>query len=60
MIQVHFVESELELHGLEALPLVSIMLLLLNILLGITLGGQNLSGRLRCLGFWLKDNGKYW
>jgi hypothetical protein len=39
MIRVHFVKSELELHGLEHLPLVSIVLLLLSILVGITLGG---------------------
>jgi len=37
--------------GLKHLPLVSIVLLLLNILTGITLGGENLSGRLGCLGF---------
>jgi hypothetical protein len=40
--------------GLKHLPLVNIVLLLLNILIGITFGGENLSGRLRCLGFWLR------
>jgi len=42
--------------GLKHLLLVSIVLLLLSILVGITLGGQILSGRLRCLGFWLRDD----
>jgi len=37
--------------GLKHLLLVSIVLLLLNILTGIILGGESLSGRLRCLGF---------
>jgi hypothetical protein len=41
MIRVHFVKSELELHGLEAPLLVSIMLFFLSILIGITLGGQS-------------------
>jgi hypothetical protein len=50
MIQVHFVKFELEQHGLET-PLVSIVFLLLKILTGITLGGESLSGKLRCLGF---------
>jgi hypothetical protein len=36
------------------------LLLLLSILAGITLGGQSLSGRLRCLGFWLRDSGRCW
>jgi len=44
--------------GLKHLPLVSIVLLLRSILVGITLGGQSLSGRLRGLGFWLRDNGR--
>ncbi len=56
MIRVHFVKSELELHGLEALLVVSIMILFLSILVGINVGGQSLSGRLRCLGFWLRDS----
>jgi len=42
--------------GLKHLPLVSIVLLLFSILVGITIGGQSLSGRLKCLGFWLRDN----
>jgi hypothetical protein len=46
--------------GLKHLPLVSIVLLLLNILTGITLGGENLSGRLRCFSFCLKGNGRCW
>ncbi len=48
--------------GLKHLPLVSIVLLLLSILTGITLGGESLSGRLKCLGFWLmgtKDAGTF-
>jgi hypothetical protein len=44
--------------GLKHLPLVSIMFLLLNILTRITLGGENMSARLRCLGFWWKGRGK--
>jgi hypothetical protein len=46
--------------GLKHLPLVNIMFLFLNILTGITLGGESMSGRLRCLGFWLRGNGKCW
>jgi hypothetical protein len=46
--------------GLKHLPLVSIVLLLLSILVRITLGGQILSGRLKCLGFWLRDSGRCW
>ncbi len=41
--------------GLKHLPLVSIVLLFLSILVGINLGGQSLSERLRCLGFCLKE-----
>jgi hypothetical protein len=43
--------------GLKHL-LLGIVLLFFNILIGITLGGESLDGRLRCLGFWLKENGK--
>ncbi len=57
MIKIHFAEFELEGMGLKHLPLVSIMLLLLSILTGITLSGESLSGRLKCLGFWLKGKG---
>jgi len=46
--------------GLKHLPLVSIVLLLLSILTGITLGEESLSGRLRCLGFWLRGNEGCW
>jgi len=46
--------------GLKHLPLVSIVLLLLNILTEITLGGENMSGRLKCLGFGLRGNGRCW
>ncbi len=42
--------------GLKHVPLVSIILLLLSILTGITFGGESLSGRPRCLGFWLRGN----
>jgi hypothetical protein len=42
--------------GLKDLSLVSIVLLLLNILIGITFGGESLSGRLRCL--WLLVEGE--
>ncbi len=51
MIQVHFAKFKLEQHGLEAPPLISIMFLFFSILIGITLGGESLSGRLRCFGF---------
>jgi hypothetical protein len=40
--------------GLKHLPLVNIVLFLLSIFTTITLGGKSLSGRLRCLGFWLR------
>jgi hypothetical protein len=46
--------------GLKHLPLVSIVLFLLSILIGITLGGQSLNGRLRCLSFWLRDSRRCW
>ncbi len=46
--------------GLKHLPLVSIVLLLLSILVGIALGGQSMNGRLRCLGFWLRDSKRWW
>jgi len=46
--------------GLKHLLLVNIVFLLLNILTGITLGGESLSGRLRCLGFWLRGSGRCW
>ncbi len=46
--------------GLKHLLLVSILLLLLNILSGITLGGESLNGRLRCFGFWLRGSGRFW
>jgi hypothetical protein len=46
--------------GLKHLPLVSIVFLLLSILIGITFGGESLSGRLKCFGFWLKGSGKCW
>jgi hypothetical protein len=42
MIRVHFVEFELELHGLDLL-LVNIVLLLISILIRIALGGQSLN-----------------
>jgi hypothetical protein len=42
--------------GLKHLPLVNIVLLPLNILIKITLGGESMSGRLRCLGFWLRGS----
>jgi hypothetical protein len=42
--------------GLKDFPLVSIVLLL-NILIGIIFGGESLSGRLRCFGFWLQGRG---
>jgi hypothetical protein len=44
--------------GLKHLPLVNIVVLLLKILIGITLGGESMSGRLRCLGFWLRGRGR--
>jgi hypothetical protein len=44
--------------GLKHLLLVSIVLLLLNILTGITLGGENMNGRLKCLSFGLRGNGR--
>jgi hypothetical protein len=44
--------------GLKQLPLVSIVLLLFSILTGITLGGENMDGRLKCFGFWLKGSGR--
>jgi hypothetical protein len=34
--------------------------LFLSILSSITLGGESLTERLRCLGFWLRGNGKCW
>jgi hypothetical protein len=43
---------------LKHLLLVIIVFFLLNILTGFTLGGENLIGRLKCLGFWLKGNEK--
>jgi uncharacterized membrane protein YciS (DUF1049 family) len=43
--------------GLKHLPLVNIMLLLLSILIGITLGGESLNGRLGCL--WLLVEGQW-
>jgi hypothetical protein len=46
--------------GLKHLLLVNIMFLLLNILTGITFGGESINGRLRYLGFWLKGNGRCW
>jgi hypothetical protein len=58
MIRVHFVEFELEQRGLEDFPLVNIVLLLLNIFIGIILGGESLSGRLRCLSFWFRGSGR--
>jgi hypothetical protein len=42
--------------GFKHLLLVNIVLLLLNILTGITFGGESLSGRLKCLGFGLKGS----
>jgi hypothetical protein len=44
--------------GLKHLPLVSIVLFLLNILIGITLGGESLSGRLRCFWFLVEEQKK--
>jgi hypothetical protein len=44
--------------ALKHLPFVSIVLLLLIILTGITLGAENLSEKLKFLGFWFKENGK--
>jgi hypothetical protein len=44
--------------GLKHVPLVSIVFFLLNILIRITLGGESLSERLRCFGFWLKGSKK--
>jgi hypothetical protein len=35
------------------------VLLLLSILNAITFGGESLSGRLRCLGFWLRVEGLF-
>jgi hypothetical protein len=58
MIRVHFAEFELSGMGLKHLPLINIVLYFLSILTGITLGGESLSGRLRCLGFSLKGNGR--
>jgi hypothetical protein len=49
MIRIHFAKFGLE--GLKHLPLVSIVLLLLRILTGITFGGESLNGRLRCVSF---------
>jgi hypothetical protein len=46
--------------GLKHLPLVNIVLFLLSILTEITLGGESLSGRLRCLGFWWRGNKRCW
>jgi len=43
--------------GLKHFPLANIVLLLLSILIGITLGGENLNGRLRGLGFCLRSSG---
>ncbi len=40
--------------GLKHLLLINIVFLLLSILTGITLGGEGLSGKLRCLDFWLR------
>jgi hypothetical protein len=37
--------------GLKHLPLVNILFLFLNILIGITLGEESLNVRLRCLAF---------
>jgi hypothetical protein len=45
MIRVPFAELNLSGMGLKHLPLVSIVLLLLSILIGITFGGESLSGR---------------
>jgi len=44
--------------GLKHLPLINIVFLLLNIFIGITLDGESLSGRLRCLGFGLRGSGR--
>ncbi len=44
--------------GLKHLPFINIVFLLLNILIGITFGGESLSGRLKCLGFWLRGERK--
>jgi hypothetical protein len=44
--------------GLKHLLFVNIVLLLFNILIGISLGGESLSERLRCLGFWLRGRRK--
>ncbi len=45
---------------MKHLPLVNIVLLLLNILIEITFGGESLSGRLRCLGFWWRGSKRCW
>jgi hypothetical protein len=57
MIRVHFVEFELERHGLETPPSCQHCAPSSSILSGITLGGESLSGRLRCFGFWLRGIG---
>jgi hypothetical protein len=44
--------------GLKHLPLFNIVLLLLIIIIGITLGEESLIRRLKCLGVWLKGNGR--
>jgi len=56
MSPIHFAKFELDSMGLKHLLLINIVLLLFNILTIITLGGENLNGRLRCLGFWLRGN----
>jgi hypothetical protein len=40
--------------GLKHVPLINIVSLLPSILTNITLSGESLNGRVRCLGFWLR------
>jgi hypothetical protein len=54
MIRVVLQSLNLTSMGLKHLSLVNIMFRFLSILIGITLGGENLNGRLKCLGFWLR------
>jgi hypothetical protein len=60
MIRVHFVDFELELHGLEAPPSCQHCAPFLSILTRIIFGGESLNGKMRCFGFWLKGSGKCW
>jgi len=59
---IRFILQNLNLNGmgLKHLPLINIVLLLLSIFTGITFGGESLSGRLRCLSFWLRGDEICW